>query len=43
MIEQNAYIEVDRSMPILILESCMPIVHNSMWGTCRRGEECALS
>lgn len=44
MTEQNAYIEMDGSMPLLILESWMSIMHNIPYevSTYRRGEKCSL-
>ena len=44
MTEQNAYIEMDGSMPLLILESWVSIMHNIPYevSTCRRGEKYSL-
>lgn len=44
MTEQNAYIETDGHMPLLILESWMSTMHNIPYevSTSRRGEQCVL-
>lgn len=44
MTEQNAYVEMDASLPLLILKSWMSVMHNIPYeaGTYRREEKCAL-
>lgn len=44
MTEQNAYVEMDASLPLLILKSCVSVMHNIPYeaGTYRRKEKCVL-